>query len=227
MNPVAPKRRTALAWGAAAFALIVLAVPAMAQDAVQTAPPPPSTDLGKTVRVDLNTGAGVIVLELYPDKAPITVANFLRYVKGKRYDGVDLYRAVRTPGAPQTGFIQGGVQNDPKRVLPPIKLEPTSQTGLHHKEGTITMARFAPNSATSDFVIMVGDAAYMDANPSASNATGGGDNLGYAAFGQVVSGMDVVKAILAAPTGGKPRNPVMQGQILAPPIPILSARVEP
>ena len=207
----------------AGVAATLLAGAALAQVSrvAATPAPPPAADLGKTVRVDLKTGAGMIVLELYPDRAPITVANFLRYVKGRRYDGVDLYRAVRTPGAPDTGFIQGGVQNDPKRVLPPIKLEPTSVTGLHHHEGTITMARSTPNSANSDFVIMVGDAAYMDANPSAP-----GDNLGYAAFGQVVGGMDVVKTILAAPTGGKPRNPVMQGQILDPPVKIISARVE-
>jgi peptidyl-prolyl cis-trans isomerase A (cyclophilin A) len=144
-------------------------------------------------------------------------------VKSKRYDGIDFYRAVRTPGAPDTGFIQGGAQGDPKRVLPPIKLEPTTQTGLHHQDGTITMARLAPNSATSDFVIMVGpNASYMDANPAAP-----GDNLGYAAFGKVVDGMDVVKKILALPSEGHARNPVMKGQILDPPVRIISARVEP
>ena len=104
------------------------------------------------------------------------------------------------------------MQNDPKRVLPPIKHEPTTVTGLHHRDGTITMARLAPGSATSDFVIMVGPASYMDADPSAP-----GDNLGYAAFGQVVDGMDVVKKILALPSEGHARNPVMKGQILDPP----------
>jgi peptidyl-prolyl cis-trans isomerase A (cyclophilin A) len=201
----------------------LLAGPAFAQDS-QTSPlaaPPPAQYLGKTVRVDLNTGAGTIVLELYPDKAPITVANFLKYVRQKRYDGVTIYRAVHAPGAPENGFIQGGVQGDPKRVLPAIAHEPTSQTGLPHKDGTITMARLAPGSATSDFVIMVGPASYMDANPAAT-----GDNLGYAAFGQVVSGMDVVKKIQAMPADGHARNPVMQGQILSPPVPIISARVE-
>lgn len=206
--------------------LSLCAAPALAQDPISTAPsvptPDPATDLGKTVRVDLKTGAGTIVLELYPDKAPITVANFLRYVKGHRYDGVDIYRAVHTPGVPETGFIQGGVQNDPKRVLPAIRLEPTTVTGLHHKDGTITMARLSPNSATSDFVIMIGDnSSYMDANPADT-----GDNLGYAAFGQVAGGMDVVKKILTLPAEGHARNPVMKGQILDPPVVIISARVE-
>ncbi len=208
----------ALALGAA-----IIAGPAFAQDAGPSLAQNLGPNLGKTVRVDLTTGQGVIVLELYPDKAPITVANFLKYVKGRRYDGIDFYRAVRTPGAPDTGFIQGGTQGDPKRVLPPIALEPTSRTGLHHQDGTITMARLSPNSATGDFVIMVGpNSSYMDANPAAS-----GDNLGYAAFGQVVGGMDVVKAILALPSEGHARNPVMKGQILDPPVKITSARVEP
>jgi peptidyl-prolyl cis-trans isomerase A (cyclophilin A) len=213
MKEAVMNRRTL--FGAALWAALI-ASPALAQS-------PAAPDMGKMVKVDLNTAAGTIVLELYPDKAPITVGNFLKYVKSKRYDGIDFYRAVRTPGAPDTGFIQGGAQGDPKRVLPPIKLEPTSQTGLHHQDGTITMARLAPNSATSDFVIMVGpNVSYMDANPAAP-----GDNLGYAAFGQVVDGMDVVKKILALPSEGHARNPVMKGQILDPPVKIISARVEP
>ncbi len=212
-------RRSALVL---ALTLIARAAAAQSADAPVTAAP---LSFGKTVRVDLKTGAGTIVLELYPDKAPVTVANFLKYVKGRRYDGVTIYRTVHTPTVPETGFIQGGVQNDPKRVLPPIKLEPTSETGLHHRDGTITMARGAPNSATSDFVIMIGDASYMDANPAAPNPTDGSDNLGYAAFGQVVEGMDVVKAIHAMPSEGHARNPVMKGQILDPPVEIISARV--
>jgi peptidyl-prolyl cis-trans isomerase A (cyclophilin A) len=207
-----------------AACLTLCAAPALAQAPMPATPPPPGAapDLGKTVRVDMVTSEGTIVLDLYPDRAPITVANFLKYVKTKRYDGMEIYRAVRTKGAEDTGFIQGGVEKDPRRVLPPIKHEPTTQTGILHKDGTITMARTAPGTATADFVIMVGPSSYMDANPSAP-----GDNLGYAAFGQVVEGMDVVKKIMAAPTGGHDRNPVMQGQILDPPVKIISARVEP
>jgi peptidyl-prolyl cis-trans isomerase A (cyclophilin A) len=207
-----------------AACLTLCAAPALAQAPMPATPPPPGAapDLGKTVRVDMVTSEGTIVLDLYPDRAPITVANFLKYVKTKRYDGMEIYRAVRTKGAEDTGFIQGGVEKDPRRVLPPIKHEPTTQTGILHKDGTITMARTAPGTATADFVIMVGPSSYMDANPSAP-----GDNLGYAAFGQVVEGMDVVKKIMAAPTGGHARNPVMQGQILDPPVKIISARVEP
>jgi peptidyl-prolyl cis-trans isomerase A (cyclophilin A) len=206
-----------------AACLTLCAAPALAQPPMPATPPPPAAapDLGRTVRVDMITSEGPIVLDLYPDRAPVTVANFLKYVKTKRYDGMEIYRAVRTKGAEDTGFIQGGVEKDPRRVLPPIKHEPTSQTGILHKDGTITMARTAPGTATADFVIMVGPSSYMDANPSAP-----GDNLGFAAFGQVVEGMDVVKKIMASPTGGHARNPVMQGQILDPPVKIISARVE-
>jgi peptidyl-prolyl cis-trans isomerase A (cyclophilin A) len=204
----------------------LFAAPALAQVPAETTPPAPAptpapSPFGRTVRVDLTTDHGLIVLELYPDRAPITVANFLRYVKTKRYDGVDIYRAARAPGAPTFGFIQGGVQNDPKRVLPPIAHEPTTQTGILHKDGTITMARLAPGTATSDFVITVGDAPYLDANPAAT-----GDNLGFAAFGRVVQGMDVVKAILALPTGGHARSAAMRGEILDPPVKIVSMKVE-
>jgi peptidyl-prolyl cis-trans isomerase A (cyclophilin A) len=83
----------------------------------------------------------------------------------------------------------------------------------------ISIARNGPGSATSDFFICIGDAPYLDANPAAA-----GDNLGFAAFGRVVQGMDVAKKILALPTPGKAINPVMKGQILDPPVPITSAR---
>lgn len=214
---------------ALAALLALAASPVLAQTSPTPDAPPPAAaasepmgaNLGRIVKVDMITDQGPIVLELYPDKAPITVANFLRYVKEKRYNGSTIYRAVHTVGAPETGFIQGGLQNDPKRVLPAIKLEPTTETGLTHKDGTITMARLSPNSATSDFVIMLGDSAYMDAHPE-----GPGDNLGYAAFGRVVQGMDVVRKIQNLPANGHARNPSMHGQILEPPVKILSARVE-
>ena len=218
MPKLIPTRRMAMVL---AVALITGPTFAQTTDTPPAAPQAPS--LGRTVRVDLETAQGRIVLELYPDRAPVTVANFLRYVRGKRLDGVSFYRAVRTVGAMDTGFIQGGVQNDPKRVLPSIAHEPTTRTGLAHKDGTITMARGAPGSASGDFVIMVGPASYMDADPAAA---GGGDNLGYAAFGQVVEGMEVVKKILVLPADGHARNPVMRGQILDPPVKIISARIE-
>lgn len=170
-------------------------------------------------RVSVQTGKGTIVLELAEDKAPITAGNFLRYVDSGRYDGSTFYRASRAGGTGVTGLIEGGLQNDPQKLLAPIAHESTQVTGLRHVDGTVSMARDAVGSATADFFICIGPSAYLDADPSRP-----GDNAGYAAFGQVVEGMDVVRAILASPTGGVARNPVMQGQILDPPIPIVSMK---
>jgi peptidyl-prolyl cis-trans isomerase A (cyclophilin A) len=170
-------------------------------------------------KVAITTGQGLIVVELEAQKAPITSANFLRYVDGGRYDRGEIYRAMRTKGAPETGLIEGGPPNDPRGRFPPIAHEPTSQTGLKHLDGTISLARFAPGSGTADFFICVGPQPGLDADPTLP-----GDNLGFAAFGQVTQGMDVVRAILALPTGGVARNPTMAGQILSPPVQIVSMR---
>jgi len=204
-----------------AAALALAAAPALAQPIATQPPAAPAPDMGRIVRVDLDTTAGRIVVELYPDKAPITVANFLHYVTSRHYDGAKIFRAARAPGAPTFGLIQGGGFMDAARLFRPIVLEPTSKTGLHHGDGAISMARGAPNSAQADFFIVVGDSPAMDANPSVP-----GDNLGFAAFGRVAEGMDVVHAILAMPTNGHARNPLMQGQILTDPVTITTAREE-
>ena len=170
-------------------------------------------------KVVVQTGKGPIVLELEPGRAPLTVANFLRYVDTGRYDGSTIYRASRAEGAPTIGLIEGGLQYDPAKLLPPIAHESTLATGLSHQDGTISMARDAPGTATADFFICSGPASYLDANPNAP-----GDNLGYAAFGRVIDGMDIARAILALPTTGAARNPEMQGQMLDPPVPILSMK---
>jgi len=169
-------------------------------------------------RVRLETEQGVIVVELAQDAAPVTVANFLRYVDAGRMDGAVFFRATQAPGAPTVGFIQGAVQ-DPAKLYPPIAHESTADTGLKHLDGTLSMARAEPGTAAANFTILSGDAPHLDADPAAP-----GDNLGYAAFGQVVEGMEVVRAILALPATGVAENPVMQGQILDPPVKILSAR---
>lgn len=169
-------------------------------------------------RVRLQTDKGVIVAELADDKAPITVANFLRYVDSGRMDAAVFYRASRAPGAPTVGLVEAGVK-DPAKLFPPIAHESTLATGLKHLDGTLSMARFAPGTATSDFSICCGDAPYLDAHPELP-----GDNVGYAAFGQVTEGMDVARAILAMPTTSSAAAPGMQGEILDPPVRIVSAR---
>lgn len=144
-------------------------------------------------RVALETTAGRIVIEADTLHAPVTAGNFLKYVDGRRLDGVVFYRAVKV--ADRFGFVQFGTNGDPKRALPPIKHEPTTQTGLHHTEGAISVARFGPGTATGDFTISVGDQrAALDADPGKP-----GDNLGYAAFGRIVEGMDTIVTILDAP----------------------------
>ena len=102
---------------------------------------------------------------------------------------------------------------------PPIPHESTTKTGLRHRTGTISVGRYAPGTATADFFICMGDQSFLDAHPGAK-----GDNLGFAAFGQVVEGLNVVRAILAAPTPGKSAFPDMKGQWLEPTIPILTMR---
>jgi peptidyl-prolyl cis-trans isomerase A (cyclophilin A) len=200
---------------------LLTATAAFAQP-VQTAQPARAApDMGRIIKVDMETGAGRIVLELYPDKAPITVANFLHYVDTRRYNGTHIYRAYAAPNMPTFGLIQGVGFNDASKLYPPIKLEPTSQTGLHHGDGAISMARQAVNSAQADFFILSGDTPSFDADPSKP-----GDNLGFAAFGRVVEGMDVVHAIMLMPKGGHAKNPVMQGQILTDPVPIVSVKRE-
>jgi len=183
--------------------LLALAGPAFAQPAQP--------------RVVLETDAGRIVLELDTARAPITAGNFLRYVDGRRLDGTEFYRAMRTgEGA---GLIQGGVR-DPRRLFPAIAHEPTSETGLSHVDGALSVPRFAPGSAQGDFTIMVGPQIYLDAGPSSAS----GDGLGYAVFGRVVEGMEVARRILAAPTSPTEGEGVMRGQMLSPRIRVVTAR---
>ncbi|SEM41855.1 peptidyl-prolyl cis-trans isomerase A (cyclophilin A) [Sphingomonas gellani] len=176
----------------------VVASPVVAQqDAPQPAVPPqpavtPVPPPSPLPRVALDTSAGRIVIEADTVHAPISAGNFLRYVDQKRLDGLTFYRDVKV----QTnfGFVQFGANGDPKRSLPPIKHEPTTATGLKHVSGTVSTARLAPGTARGEFTIAVGDQPGFDADP-----TKPGDNLGYAAFGHVVEGMDVVTAIMDAP----------------------------
>jgi len=171
-------------------------------------------------KVAIKTNHGVIVVELEAQKAPITSANFLHYVDTGRYDGGSFFRASRTPGAPKEGVIVGGPSERTHRY-PPIAHESTTMTGLKHTTGTISLGRYAPGSATADFFICVSPQPFLDAHPGAPSKPGS-DNLGYAAFGQVVSGMRVVRTILALPTPGKTRFPGMEGQWLDPVVPIFT-----
>ena len=187
--------------------LLLGAGPAFAQDA---ATPPPAG-----VRVALVTDLGTILVETDP-RAPLTSANFLRYVDQRRFDGLTFYRAMQL--GPDAGLIQGGASGARDRILPPVAHEPTSQTGLTHTDGALSMAQNQPGTATADFFIIVGSLTSLDAGKTTP------DDPGYAVFGHVVEGMEVVRAILAAPTSATEGEDVMRGQMLAPRIRILSAR---
>jgi peptidyl-prolyl cis-trans isomerase A (cyclophilin A) len=168
-----------------------------------------------TIPIRLDTTLGAIEVALDPDRAPGTVANFLRYLDAGAYDGGRFHRTVTPDNQPNDAVrievIQGGV--NPDRAAengPPIALERTSVTGLAHKDGTISMARFTPDSAVSDFFICIGDQPELDFG-GARNP----DGQGFAAFGQVTSGMEVVRAIQGSPA---------EGQRLNPPVAIIGAR---
>ncbi|WP_097090811.1 peptidylprolyl isomerase [Novosphingobium sp. Chol11] len=190
------------------FAAFLSLVPAAAQV--------PASPTAQDVQVALDTNAGRIIIAVHIAKAPITARNFLRYVDQKRLDGTGFYRAV---GTADYGFVQGGTQNDPARVLPPIAHEPTTQTGLTHDDGALSMARYAPGSATGDFFIVLGKMPSMDAQPASP-----GDNQGFAVFAHVVEGMDAVRSILSTPKSPTAGEGVMKGQMLQQPVRIVTAR---
>ena len=179
-----------------------------------------SQPLPDVVRVRLETEAGPIVVALDAKRAPVTAANFVRYVDEGRFDGTSFYRAAVTKGTRDRGFIQGGIRRDYQRMLPPIAHEPTSKTGLKHEPGTISMARSESGAgAMGDFFITVSAQPAMDAKA--------GDE-GYAAFGRVVEGMDAVRRILAGETVPDAGRGAMRGQMLAKPVRIVRAeRVRP
>jgi peptidyl-prolyl cis-trans isomerase A (cyclophilin A) len=196
------------------FALL-LAGPALAQTPAPAAPTPPLP------RVALVTSMGRIVVELDTVHAPITARNFLHYVDTRRYDGQQFYRSMKT--GDNAGLIQGGLVTDSRLLYPPIAHEPTSQTGLTHVAGALSAPRGALGTARSDFTIMASDLHYLDAGPD----SGSGDGLGYAVFGRVVEGMNIVRAILDAPTSPTEGQGAMRGQMLQPRVRILSARRVP
>ena len=196
--------KTALAIAAA----LTLTVPALGQTAS------PKVDV---VPVAIDTNLGRIVVALDAAHAPVTTANFLRYADAHRFDGEVFYRAMKVGDT--GGLVQGGVRSDSRKLYPPIAHEPTSQTGLKNVAGAISMANAGPGTARADFFILVSDIPSFDATTS---------EPGFAAFGHVTEGMDVVKAILVAPVSPTAGEGPMKGQMLDPTVKILKvARVAP
>ncbi|HEX8263335.1 MAG TPA: peptidylprolyl isomerase [Allosphingosinicella sp.] len=179
----------------------------------------PQKPMGDVVRVRLDTEAGPILLALDSKRAPVTAANFVRYVDSNRFDGTFFYRAARTKGARDRGFVQGGIRHSARRAFPPIEHEPTGLTGLRHVDGAVSMARAAPSGAMGDFFIIVGGAM-----PAMDSKDG---EPGFAVFGRVEQGMDVVRKILDAPTVPNAGRGPMRGQMIEKPVKIVAAeRVE-
>jgi len=166
----------------------------------------------KNPEIIIKTELGDIVLELYADQAPITVANFLRYVDENRLDSSHFYRIVRNDNQEDNPIkiqvIQGGLYEDEHpKMLAPIEHENTQNTGVKHLRGVISMARYHPGTATSEFFICVEEEPELDFGGMRN-----GDGAGFAAFGKVVKGMDLVDEIHRRPA---------QGQMLQPRIKII------
>lgn len=196
--------------------LLALAAALAASPALAQAPGSPPSGF-ETTPVALTTPLGRIVIALETRRAPITSANFLAYVDRKLYDGASFYRASRPKGATtgDRGLVEGGLPNHAERLLPPIAHESTAQTGLSHVDGTVSIARNAPGTAQADFFLCLGDETYLDATPT---------QPGFAAFGRVTEGLEIVKQILVMPTDPEKGEGAMKGEMLAAPVAITSAR---
>lgn len=174
-----------------------------------------------TVDVVMSTEYGDVVIELDASRAPITVANFLRYVDGGHYDGASFYRTVRYDtdnGSPKIEVIQGGLR-DAETPFEPIAHEDTEATGIAHTDGVISMARGGVGTASSEFFICIGDQPGLDKGEP-RNA----DEQGFAAFGRVVDGMEAVRKIHALPSDAPGYSEYVAGQIIEEPAVIRSVR---
>ncbi len=180
-------------------AILLAGVPLLAQE----------KNLRVTVRIE--TGKGEILVALSGDRAPKTVENFLRYLDAGLYDGGVFHRSVKPDNQPQSAVkievIQGGPNPEKKSGWEPIELERTTLTGLKHVNGAISMARSGPNTATGDFFLCIGDQPELDFGGKRNP-----DEQGFAAFGLVLKGLDVIKKIQQSP---------VTAQKLTPPVKIL------
>ena len=158
------------------------------------------TSCNTTINCEIETTAGTILVELYPDKAPITVANFLRYVDAGLYTNGSFFRVTTAENeatrAVKIEVIQGG--KGAGKDFTPIEIETTEKTGILHKNGTLSMARSGPNTATNNFFVCINAQPALDfagkRNP---------DGFGFAAFGKVTKGMDIVKRIQSGENKGQ------------------------
>jgi len=176
---------------------------------------------GADVRVVMATSEGDIAIELYVDRAPVTAGNFLKLVDEGALDGGSIYRVVtyaNDRGSPKIEVIQGGL-GDEGEGFDTIAHETTAETGILHEDGVISMARGAVGTASTEFFICIGDQPGLD-----YGETRNADGQGFAAFGRVVDGMDVVRRINRMPAAGPSDSDYTKGQILTEPVTILGVR---
>ena len=171
---------------------------------------------GQNIKIEIKTELGSIIAELYPDKAPVTCANFIKYIDQNKLEGASFYRVVKMDNQPNNEIkievIQGGLGFDVEESpFPPIRHETTKETGVLHKEGTLSMARAEPGTASSEFFICIGDQPELDYGGKRNP-----DGQGFAAFGKIIEGMDIVKKI---------QNKPDEGQLLLKPVRIDSIRI--
>ena len=174
-----------------------------------------------TVRVVMATAQGDIEIDLYLDRAPVTAGNFLRLVDDGDFDGATFYRVVtydNDRGSPKIEVIQGGL-GDAGEAFDTIEHETTEDTGIRHTDGVISMARGEVGTASTEFFICVGDQPGLDYGQLRNS-----DGQGFAAFGKVVSGMDVVRRINSLSADASSDSEYMAGQILTEPVQIASVR---
>ncbi|HEY4070968.1 MAG TPA: peptidylprolyl isomerase [Sphingomicrobium sp.] len=191
-------------------AAILAGLPGLAL--AQAAPTAPvQSPEAELVPVALETSLGRIVIALDKTHAPATTANFLHYVDAHRFDGEVFYRAMHVG---EGGLIQGGITSDARKLYPPIQHEPTSETGLHNVVGAISMANAGAGTARADFFILASDIPALDSKDG---------EPGFAVFGHVTEGMDVVKQILASPVSPTKGEGAMKGQMLEPTVKIIKA----
>lgn len=190
--------------------LLACAAPIAGQTPPSPAPvaEPAKDDL---VKVTLETGAGRIVIALDRGRAPLTTANFLSYVDSGKLNGESFYRAMPYGDG---GLIQGGITSNAAKLGGPVEHESTSKTGLKHVAGSVSMANLGPGTAKADFFILTTDIPAFDAS---------GSDQGFAVFGRVVEGMEVVKKIQASPVSPTKGDGAMKGQMLEPAVKIVKA----
>jgi predicted dienelactone hydrolase/cyclophilin family peptidyl-prolyl cis-trans isomerase len=182
----------------------------------------------QTVRIIFETTAGDIEVALYPERAPLTVANFLTYVDGGHYEGASFYRVTRIEGGTTMGVVQGGLAakqvatlsvqeiGAATSVFPPVAHETTSQTGIPNEAGTLAMARLEPGTANSEFFFNVDDNPVLDTGNTSRYPEG----HGYATFGRVLRGLPLLRQIQAMPTNAPAAIEFLRGQLLSEPVTI-------